>query len=191
MARILSREFDDWNDRRYRVEINLDEEGFDPLQSQYVIEVDATVHDPATGINDTVGGTVTIDVERNLVIVKIGELEREFPLVDRYDPRLAEDDGDVRDESDVPDGLPGFMEEAIQSLPIPVDPLLGCVLKSGISATVGQVIRCNNEYVLLKKDHTMRERLTLMFECLRENSGKIMRRAFFRTLKCWVTLGWR
>ena len=81
-------------------------------------------------------------------------------------------------------GLDEAIEAAIQRIPSP-DPFI-CLLKAGISTTVGQLIRCNNRH---KSVEQRRSRAWKIVKCLGVNAPGMTIKAALRTLGCWLTLG--
>jgi hypothetical protein len=77
-----------------------------------------------------------------------------------------------------------LIEEVIQS--IPTDPVVGCLLKAGISTTVGQTIRCYRQAVDVPS-LSGRIRQTLL--CLGDNTLRMIMTATARTLRCVVLAG--
>lgn len=73
-------------------------------------------------------------------------------------------------------------EEIINSIPA-VDPLLGCLIRSALGATVGQTIRCYQE---TPAEGAVRVRLRSMARCLGYNAGAILRRTTLRSLRCMI-----
>lgn len=84
--------------------------------------------------------------------------------------------------ADAWDGSP--IEQMIQM--IPGDPVVGCLLKAGISTTVGQTIRC---YGQAAGARSFRERIKETLRCLGQNTIRMILTATARTLRCMVLLG--
>ena len=83
-------------------------------------------------------------------------------------------------------GLDQAIETAIQSLPVP-EPAFGCVIKAGISTTVGQMIRCHNRHRMIEQ---RRSRAWEIVKCLGINAPGMTIKAALRTLGCWLTFGY-
>ena len=83
-------------------------------------------------------------------------------------------------------GLDQAIETAIQSLPVP-EPAFGCVIKAGISTTVGQMIRCHNRHRMIEQ---RRGRAWEIVKCLGINAPGMTIKAALRTLGCWLTFGY-
>ena len=83
--------------------------------------------------------------------------------------------------------LNGLLEESqlIDLLPAHVfaggEPVTGCLIRSGISATVGQIISCRNETAGIE---WFRARARAMFSCLRENIPNMTGRMALRAAVC-------
>ncbi|WP_084419323.1 hypothetical protein [Henriciella litoralis] len=77
------------------------------------------------------------------------------------------------------------LENAIEL--IPVDPVFGCLIKAGISTTLGQSIRC---YDRARETHEgFRQRIRETFVCLGDSSVLMIMRATARTFRCMIMLG--
>lgn len=68
----------------------------------------------------------------------------------------------------------------------PADPVIGCLLKAGISTSIGQAIGCYRETEHAKG---LRTRVRRTLSCLGENLPGMLFTATARTLKCMVMLG--
>ena len=82
-------------------------------------------------------------------------------------------------------GLDEAIEAAIQAMPVP-EPAFGCLIKAGVSTTVGQLIRCHNRH---RRIEQRRNRAWQIVTCLGVNAPGMTIRAALRTLGCWLTLG--
>ena len=82
-----------------------------------------------------------------------------------------------------------FVEQVFELVPawaIPVDLLTACLLRSGVSATVGQVVKCRNE----TEDAPWPLKRTLaIVGCLRDNLVRIGMIAGFRAARCLPRAG--
>lgn len=81
------------------------------------------------------------------------------------------------------DGIP--LEEAIHL--IPTDPFFGCLIKAGISTTLGQAVRCYRETA--EAAGTAIERIRATIRCLGDNLLGMLTTATIRTLRCMVLGG--
>lgn len=77
------------------------------------------------------------------------------------------------------------IEKAIQA--IPTDPSIGCLIKAGVSTTVGQTMECYNESY--SEDDRLYQRIKQTIKCLGHNSISMILTASARTLRCIVMLG--
>ncbi|MEO1139306.1 MAG: hypothetical protein AAFW87_07610 [Pseudomonadota bacterium] len=80
--------------------------------------------------------------------------------------------------------LTGF-DTVIQA--IPTDPVLGCILKSGISASIRQVTLC---YDANKREETVLAVAAATLKCVGTNAGLVMMRMTGRTFRCAMFGGW-
>lgn len=76
------------------------------------------------------------------------------------------------------------IEQAI--LAIPGDPVIGCLIKAGVSTSIGQTMSCYREAEYAK---STRMRIKRTIECLGDNLLSMVFTATARTLKCMVMLG--
>lgn len=88
----------------------------------------------------------------------------------------------------VPAGAPldAVIERAIQALPFPFDPVLGCLIKSGIASIAGQIVRCYNG---TGEFEGRLARARAIARCLGENVGRIFWATTRRTFNCVLRLG--
>lgn len=77
------------------------------------------------------------------------------------------------------------IEETIQA--IPTDPIFGCLIKAGVSTTVGQTMSCYNESYDAEGGLPARIRQTII--CLGQNSIWMILTASTRTLRCIMMAG--
>lgn len=75
------------------------------------------------------------------------------------------------------------VEAAINALPVP-DPLVGCLLRAGISTLTGQAIRCINEVRRGETPMTLRRRVGAVFKCLGRNVLSMASTATWRAIRC-------
>ena len=124
---------------------------------------------------------IYIDIEAFEALHERGEPEIE-PLGDG-------ESGDAVDQAarDLLDsaGLDEAIETAIQGMPVP-EPAFGCLIKAGISTTVGQLIRCHNRHRTIAQRGT---RAWQIVKCLGVNAPGMKIKAALRTLGCWLSLG--
>jgi hypothetical protein len=78
------------------------------------------------------------------------------------------------------------IEAAIESIPVP-DPIFGCLIRAGISTTIGQLLECYPRTRLAK---SFSQKIIPMLQCLGVNSLVMAGRFTMRTLKCAATGGW-
>lgn len=82
-------------------------------------------------------------------------------------------------------GVDEAIEAAIQRMPVP-EPAFGCLIKAGMSTTVGQLIRCHNRH---RRIEQRGNRAWQIVKCLGVNAPGMTIKATLRTLGCWLTLG--
>lgn len=86
----------------------------------------------------------------------------------------------------------GFTQIAERALGIaeliPVgEPIFGCLLKGGISATLRQAIECSRTFT--PDDLPLRERVGIVARCMRDNYMAVFTRSAWRAAVCFVRLG--
>ena len=77
------------------------------------------------------------------------------------------------------------LEEALQAIPVP-DPVFGCMLKAGLTTTLGQTMKC---YDQVKGASGGFRRVRRVFVCLAENGVGMIWTATSRSLRCMAMLG--
>ncbi|MCR9194105.1 MAG: hypothetical protein NXH88_05185 [Hyphomonas sp.] len=80
--------------------------------------------------------------------------------------------------------LSGAIEELIQGFP--TEPGIGCLIKAGLSTSVGQLIECHHE---TRDWPLVTPKVRAMLRCLQVNVMAMGVRAFGRTVRCFVSLG--
>jgi hypothetical protein len=75
------------------------------------------------------------------------------------------------------------LEAAINALPVP-DPVVGCLLRAGISTLTGQAIRCINEVRRGEAPMTLPRRVGAVFRCLGRNVPSMASTATWRAIRC-------
>lgn len=71
-------------------------------------------------------------------------------------------------------------EQIVEAIPPELfgDPILGCALKAGVSAVIGQAISCARNYGFDSMEFAN------FFRCMREHFGGIAKTAIFRAFRC-------
>jgi len=74
------------------------------------------------------------------------------------------------------------LEKQLDAIPANLfpDPITACAIKAGISAIIGQAIKC---FRALEKDRLW-QRLSEFFTCMSRNFGSISKVAMYRAFKC-------
>lgn len=196
MARFLSRQFE-YDGRLYHLELSIDR--IAALRKDLSIDIVARSYSPGGDGGVAIQAVVTLDLERQEIVIEVegAEIGR-IPL---GATKVAEaDDADVEGADARPaweilvenlfhaddDPAAETIEAIIDQIPA-VDPLLGCLLKGAISASVGQLIRCHGQ--LTPRDETTRQKLRAIAACLGKNVWGMLGRATYRALRCMATGG--
>jgi hypothetical protein len=66
------------------------------------------------------------------------------------------------------------------------DPVVGCLVRSGISATVGEIVSCKNA---TSEEKWYRRRLSAMGRCLKAGAGSMLLKTGARALRCVARAG--
>ena len=105
--------------------------------------------------------------ERPILAIKFqGETVASIPLDELFD------------ESQLIDRIPSFVFGG--------DPMLGCLVRSGLSASIGQIISCRNETAGVE---WVRPRMSEIARCVRGNVPNLCATAAFRAARCSLSLG--
>jgi hypothetical protein len=86
---------------------------------------------------------------------------------------------DLIDESQIIDKIPGWIYGA-------GDPILGCLIRAGLSAVVGQIIRCTRK---TRDLCWYSERIRGIGLCLRSSAGRMTTRMVLRAVRCIALAG--
>lgn len=76
--------------------------------------------------------------------------------------------------------------ETIPSFVYGGDPILGCLIRAGCSATVGQIVICKDETVQVTQAW---DRALAIGRCLRQNIPDMLTRAMLRAVRCIFRAG--
>ena len=157
---------------RYDLALSWDDEAL--MEGAVILEIAASrssLSEPGRRTEVTASVSVEQDEERRPVLrVRIGEWTAP-PLL------LEAIHGDT--------WLEGLMEHVPAGL-IPADPITACLLRSGISTTAGEAIRCNNES---KEYAWFRARARAIGRCLRANIVGMGMKMAFRCGRCIARAG--
>ncbi|ODU22090.1 MAG: hypothetical protein ABS87_03375 [Sphingomonas sp. SCN 67-18] len=199
MARILSQRFTDPR-TGHVYQVALDFDRIAALRENLSIGISAVrlPTDDAPGME--LAATLNVDLAQGVIEIEIdGEVAGRISLNHGdFAARELDDSGDAPDYaedvwhrlkdylmSDHEGGPDALIEGAIQSLPVP-DPVLGCLLKAGLSTTIGQAIRCHFE---IRERETLARRARALARCLAANSGTMIGRIIRRTIRCALFAG--
>jgi hypothetical protein len=178
----------------YRIEISLDYEAL--LQSEIHTSVTGAVRRVGDEKWDEVTYDIDVDLKAKQVVVKYGDKTvATFPLglslpespdPDGEDIDIEVDDGIIDGAIQVAHSLDlSVAEHLLQALPVP-DPFLGCLLKSAITTTVGQIIRCWNSQKIRKP---LKYLASQMAECLGAHKWAMFATFMARSGRCMVFCG--
>ncbi len=81
-----------------------------------------------------------------------------------------------------------FIGDVIQRIPA-FDPVFGCLLKSGLSTAIGQLIECHSKTRAMEIE-LLRQKVLAMLRCLGVNSFAMAGKFTFRALRCAAMGGW-
>jgi len=84
------------------------------------------------------------------------------------------------------DTVVGQAIESVHASFIVVEPVTGCLIRAGLSTSVGQIIKCKDETATVK---WTRERVQAIGGCLKKNIPKMLMRAAFRAAACVFKAG--
>ena len=76
--------------------------------------------------------------------------------------------------------------EKVHASFIAVDPVTGCLIRAGLSTSVGQIIKCKDETTTVE---WTADRVRAIGGCLRENIPNMLLRAAFRAAACVFKAG--
>jgi hypothetical protein len=149
-----------FNDTSYRVEFSFDDREIMNDAVVFTLQASRTVNETTDYIN----ATLEILPWKNVVRITIEGMEvREFELIDKPNSEI---------------------EAFLQSIPVP-DPILGCAIKAGVSAIIGQAQDCINSCILRERWGKIQE----FAECMRGHIGSIGGKALRRAFGCMISGG--
>ncbi len=197
MAAIIRKKLIDWDGREFILDTELDDYGLQFPGPQFSVNFKAEMFDTRTGGREEQRFFITVQksFDREEISVWINnrhfDENAEVKLSNGYrtgigDAFIDDRDKPLLDDPAIPEFFPDAIEQAIDAFPA-IDPMLGCLIKSGVSATVGQIVRCNN--IGAPHRDGINERIHKIFGCLKENIGPVARRAAAKTMWCWLRLG--
>ena len=160
------------NGSRYELALSWDDEAL--MEGEVTFEISAAqwpVKQPNRRHEVMASVSVMRDEEhRAILVVKIGEYTAPAIL-------LADLYGDT------------WIEETLEQIPawaIPADPITACLIRSGVSTTVAQVIECKNES---KAASWFRKRARAIGRCLKSNTISMGMKIAFRCGICIAKAG--
>jgi hypothetical protein len=180
----------------YELSIELDNAHFE--DNAFAINILAMCHPPERFRADNyepaiVPAQVEIRPLEGMALVRIGKEVLEINLSE-----LAAGLPDGPSDLDPMDFLPeaagrlaSWVDRSLELLDaVPAgDPFLGCLIKGGITASLGQAVRCYRDARAGQDEAAEESLLRTMFRCMRQNGLKILGNAATRAAKCAVTLG--
>lgn len=192
MSTINKIDFTDSAGNHYRLDLTLDDAQI--MQDRLTIEVVARQLEYRDGPQvDAIGATVSFIPAENIVEILLKGLENPIVIkLDRLEPSQIDQADEVGEGENgltlmeylLEHGSESSVEELLQA--IPVEPGLGCLLKAGISTTVGQLIQCNFH---THADNGLRQKIWDMLRCLQVNGLIMASKIVGRTIKCIASLG--
>lgn len=140
---------------------------------------------------DSVDILAQVDAEAREIVFTYNDQQLARVPIDRFVPDMR---GEAIPDIDLAadDALLGadfyaeLAENIISKMP-PIDPLLGCLLRSAAGTLAGQVIRC--WYAVDEAEDRIRQKLERTLGCLSENKWRMAFRFLVRSGKCIVTAG--
>jgi hypothetical protein len=173
MARLIKLGFEK-GDVGYDLELNWDDVAF--ADNTIAFEVTASRYrlaDPDKRL-EVLSVSLSIDPRTNeppVLVLSVGGKEvTKFPLES------------IVNEAQFIDRIPASM----YSLVFGGDPITGCLIRSGLSASIGQLIECKNESTGLQ---WVRPRMSAIGRCMREHIPQMGARMAFRAAKCVFVVG--
>lgn len=156
------------DDTEYNLAISWDDESF--VEGQPTIQLEVTVRR---------GDEDPRSVNAELVFVKNGDedgpnLSLRIQGTEIVSLPLA----DLLDETQIIDRIPGWVFGG--------DLFTGCLIRSGLSSIIGQVIRCKKATRDLP---WYSHRVRAIGTCLKQNLGRIGYRTTLRAAKCMISVG--
>jgi hypothetical protein len=157
----------DHDGRRYELDLNWDDAAF--ADGELKFDVTARAGNKDLGL---------FDQEHSVsVIVTLADARPVFTVqADGHEVFTLPLDNLV-DEAEVLERIPSHLFGG--------DPMIGCLIRSGVSAFVGQLIHCKNN----TSGDGWRERLRAIGACLRANIPGMTGRAAFRAARCMLRAG--
>jgi hypothetical protein len=170
--------------------LELNFNAFALLDEKIEFEIKGNYYSADENISKEVLFLVQYDDEQNCIKIKYNattiariNLNDNISITNNFDDLDAQDAFDeiyaLMDDSSA-------IESVINDLPA-VDPIFGCIIKSGLSTTIGQIIKCNKQ---VPKDSNFRKKLRPILDCLGKNKYTMLSKFTLRTLKCMLFFGW-
>lgn len=188
MASLGSHSFRDNDGNIYSLELDFDDNAITKDMVAVTIKGKKDFANGAPSIS--VDFTVALEIgETRRIIIRHGDLDIamiDLPTELQPDDVVAEGIADLA--WDVFSSLVAkaeFVEEFIDRIPSG-DPILGCLIKAGISTTVGQLLKCYREFRDLSEWRAIARGV---LRCLGANSARMVATAIWRTGKCALLLG--
>jgi len=82
-----------------------------------------------------------------------------------------------------------YIEQILEKIPsflIAGDPIVGCLMRSGLSATIGQIIQCKNDTADYK---WLKERMRAIGRCMKKSLPKMATMTVVRSVRCIMKFG--
>tara|TARA_R110002073_G_scaffold4213_3_gene28038 strand:- start:15399 stop:16004 length:606 start_codon:yes stop_codon:yes gene_type:complete len=168
------------------------------LREHLEIEVTGWYFKASTNQQTKVVFVVKLDARENvLYIIHNGDnlgtinLNHYIELGDTFD-ELEANDAFRKIADQVEENYDTFTDPAeaieliINRLPA-VDPIMGCFIKSGLSTSIGQIIRCNNT---AQRELRGKRKVWELLKCLGQNKWNMVSKFTWRVLRCIGAGGW-
>jgi hypothetical protein len=175
--------------KHYSLDFRLDDAAI--VDNTLSIDVVAEVGEP---LKRSYSKTLTAQLDYAKRVIRINDRTKMLyyrPIESFKDPGSLQEDAPTANPNE-DDALSGeawdaateIVEQGIDAMPA-TDPLVGCLLRAGLSTIIGQLLRCYN--ATWRSDGAAR--LKSVLDCLKKNGITILGRASKRFLKCALALG--
>lgn len=180
--------------RELSVEIRAIKLGPNSQQLTATLTLDPDAHEIIVEIEGEEIGRIPIEAQG---IVEANDAEADSVEIDPHDMTPLDTDSIQDDRNEYADRAWAMISEyleggdsegaaieaIIDSIPA-IDPLLGCLLKGGISATAGEIITCYKE--IPREVERLRSRLKFVAKCVGGKAWRILARATYKAGRCMV-----
>jgi len=155
---------------RYNLSFAWDDKALEDGVIAFPITAWITSSDGSEKIGDPLSAKVGVDQNTGMLFIDVKKRRFEIPLKDVFHE----------------DTVVGQAIEKVHASFIGVDPVTGCLIRAGLSTSVGQIIKCKDETATEK--WTL-ERVHAIGGCLKKNIPKMLMRTAFRAAACVFKAG--